>query len=153
METQIKRLGKEDVAIARRLLLLFGEVFEMGDVEIPEEAYLEKLIGNPGFIMYAAISGNEVAGGLTAYALPMYYTDRAEMFIYDIAVRPAFQRKGVGGRLLSALQRYCKENGIREMFVAANEEDAHAVDFYRKTGGREEKVLHFTYRIDGTVHK
>jgi aminoglycoside 3-N-acetyltransferase I len=45
------------------------------------------------------------------------------------------------------LKEYCKQNEIKEMFVAANEEDKNALDFYRSTGGNAEKVVHFNYEI------
>ena len=39
----------------------------------------------------------------------------------------------------------CRQKGVAEVFVAASEEDTHALDFYRSTGGAAEKVVHFTY--------
>lgn len=33
------------------------------------------------------------------------------------------------------------------MFVAASEEDVHALDFYHSTGGEAEKVVHFNYSL------
>ncbi|MDR3716318.1 MAG: hypothetical protein P4L51_26230 [Puia sp.] len=34
----------------------------------------------------AAFSNHEIIGGLTAYELPIYDADTAELYIYDIAV-------------------------------------------------------------------
>jgi aminoglycoside 3-N-acetyltransferase I len=145
---EIKRLGKQNVLIFQKLIRLFQEVFETEQLIACEESYLERLLEKPGFIAYSAIFENEVVGGLTAYELPMYYTANSEIFIYDIAIRPAFQRKGVGKKLLLSLEEYCRQNGINLMFVAASEEDEHALDFYHSTGGKAEKVVHFNYSID-----
>jgi len=79
----------------------------------------------------------------------MYNSDSAELFIYDIAVRPEFQRKGVGKRLMLAAQAFCTQNGIKQMFVDANEADTHALDFYSSLGGRAEKVVQFTFLTGG----
>ncbi|HXA00950.1 MAG TPA: GNAT family N-acetyltransferase [Cytophagaceae bacterium] len=147
-EFQIKRLGVQDVSILKRLLHLFQEIFEMEKPVITNESYLQKLLGKTDFIAYVVICENEIAGGLTAYELPMYYSEYSEVFIYDIAISPEFQRKGLGRKLLSTLKEYCRQNGIREIFVAANEEDAHAVNFYKSTGGRAERVVHFNYEAD-----
>ena len=142
---QIKHLEKEDVSIFQKLIRLFQEVFEYSKPVIIEDLYLKTLLSKPDFIVYAAFHGNEIVGGLTAYVLPSYYAATSEIFIYDIAVKAAHQRTGIGKRLLKSLQEYCKEKGIQEIFVAANKEDLHALDFYRSTGGKAEKVVHFTY--------
>ena len=141
---EIRRLGRKDAVLAQQLFRLFQEVFE----EEPTSAgtsYLKRLLGKPDFFVYAAFCEKEIVGGLTAYELPKYYSECSEMFIYDIAVKSEFQRQGLGKMMLETLQAYCRQQGIKEMFVAANEEDAQAVAFYRTTEGIAEKVLHFTY--------
>lgn len=86
-----------------------------------------------------------VAGGATAYVLAPYHARMPELFIYDVAIATQHQRKGLGAKLIAALKDYCRENNIGEMFVPAHEEDTHALDFYRSTGGKAEKVVLFTY--------
>lgn len=145
---QIKKLGADDLVLFQKLIQLFQEVFEMGDSLTPNETALKSLLSKTSFIAYAAVYENEVAGGLTAYELPMYYSGTSEVYIYDIAVKPEFQRKGAGRELLSALKQYCSLNGIKEMFVEAHEEDQHAVEFYHSTGGQAERVIHFNYPLE-----
>jgi aminoglycoside 3-N-acetyltransferase I len=82
---------------------------------------------------------------LTAYELAGYYSETSEIFIYDIAVNPAFQQKGLGKQLLLSLKEYATQKNISAIFVDANEEDEHALDFYHATGGKAEKVIQFTY--------
>jgi aminoglycoside 3-N-acetyltransferase I len=142
---QIKRLGPQDAQIFHTLIRFFQEVFETETLLKVEEPYLTRLLENPGFVVYVVIFGNEIVGGLTAYELPMYYSEDSELFIYDIAIKPEFQRKGLGRQLLSSLKKHCVQNAIKVMFVEAHEEDKHAVDFYHSTGGHAEKVIHFNY--------
>ena len=141
---QIKRLTKEHLADFHSLVDLFNMVFEE-ESKIGSETHLLKLLGNESFIALAALAENEVVGGLTAYELPMYYSDSSEIFLYDLAVKPEYQRMGVGKRLIERLKNYCAEQGIKEFFVMAHAEDEHAIEFYRATGGKSENVVNFLY--------
>jgi aminoglycoside 3-N-acetyltransferase I len=145
---KIKRLGKKDVVLFQELILVFEEVFESESLKTPKKAYLKQLLKNPGFVVYIALNKKEVVGGLTAFELPMYYYKGSEMFIYDIAIKPKFQRKEIGKTLLVKLQQYCKKNGIKDIFVTANAEDANALQFYDTTGGKAEMVVHFNFTSD-----
>jgi aminoglycoside 3-N-acetyltransferase I len=141
---EIKRLTEEDLSTFKSLIDLFNLVFEE-EPKIRTEAHLLKLLGRNDFIAIAAISENEVVGGLTAYELPMVYSDYSEIFLYDLAVKAEYQRMGVGKKLIQILKEYCNKNGIKEFFVLAHEEDEHAIEFYRATGGKSEKVVNFLY--------
>jgi len=142
---EISRLTKEDLSAFSSLIRLFNIVFEEAESAISSEANLLRLLNDHHFIVIAAISGAEVVGGLTAYILPMYYSESPEIFIYDLAVKPEYQRMGIGKRLIHDLKEYCINHGIKEFFVLAHEEDEHAIEFYRSTGGKSEKVVNFLY--------
>ena len=142
---KIKRLSKSDLPTFKLLINLFNIVFEEDQPMIGSDANLSKLLGDHHFTAIVALYEHEVVGGLTAYELPMYYSDSSEMFLYDLAVKPAYQRKGVGKRLIQNLKEYCNRNRIKEFFVLAHEEDEHAIEFYRATGGKSENVVNFLY--------
>ena len=146
-EFQIKHLGRQDVAIFQKLITVLEEAFEIKNSVKAKESYLKTMLGKPEFIAYAVLHKNEVIGGLTAYELQSYYSEQSEMFIYDIAVKPEFKRKGLGKKLMSALEQYCRQNDIKVMFVEAYEEDEQAVKFYNSTGAKAEKVVHFNYEL------
>jgi aminoglycoside 3-N-acetyltransferase I len=76
----------------------------------------------------------------------MTRAESSEIFIYDIAVRPDHQRKGVGRRLIAALREEGTAVGVNELFVAADNEDAHALDFYRALGAAPTPVTVFSFR-------
>ena len=149
IDFKIKHLGKDDVMLLQKLIHVFRKVFEMEDMDTASESYLKSQLQNAGFIAFVVLRDSEVLGGLTAFLLPMYYAEYPELFIYDIAIETKFQRKGLGKKLLSYLRQYCRENGIREMFVQAHQEDEHAIEFYHSTGGKAEKVLQFIYNTGG----
>src|SRR4026209_1719560 len=144
MSIEIKRLTKEDLSDFTSLINLFNLVFEE-ESKIGSEANSLRLLNNDGFIAIVAIAENEVVGGLTAYELPMYYSDSSEIFLYDLAVKPEYQRKGIGKGLIQSLKAHCLQQGIKVFFVMAHEEDEHAIEFYRSTGGKSENVVNFLY--------
>jgi len=138
---------KEDLSKFTSLINLFNMVFEE-ESKIGSEANSLRLLSSAGFIAIAAIAESEVVGGLTAYEFPIYYSDSSEIFLYDLAVKPEYQRLGVGRGLIQRLKEYCIENGIKDFFVMAHEEDEHAIEFYHATGGKAEKVVNFVYELE-----
>ncbi|HEX6928333.1 MAG TPA: GNAT family N-acetyltransferase [Gammaproteobacteria bacterium] len=139
-----RRLGRDDIDAARRVFRLMAAAFEE-TFESLSDSYLENLLGRPDFWMIAAFAGDEPVGGLTAHTLPMTHSESAEIFIYDVAVHAGFRRKGVGRLLLEALRTLAAGANVRELFVAADVEDVHALDFYRALDGHEAPVSIFTF--------
>lgn len=148
MNTTIKQLAADDLNEFSQMLRLFGEVFEMTDFKMPAKKHLKKLLHSKNFIAFIAIDDNVVVGGITAHILPSYYSESSEVYIYDLAVKTNFRRKGIGKNLLLALTAYCRENNYKAFFVQADEADSHALEFYSATGGLPEKVVHFNYLVE-----
>lgn len=143
---EIRRLKTEDASTFTALIELFNIVFEE-DSRVGSAAHLTKILSDEHFLALAALIDGRVVAGLTAYELPSYYSDSSEIFLYDLAVQPEYQRMGVGKALLQNLSDYCHENGIPIFFVLAHTEDQNAVEFYRSTGGKGEAVANFIYEI------
>jgi aminoglycoside 3-N-acetyltransferase I len=138
------RLRANDTEHARALFALMAQVFGEECEPLGDE-YLNRLLSRDDFWAIAAAVGDDLVGGITAHALPMTRTASSELFIYDMAVRADHQRKGVGRQLVSALREEAAAKGIREMFVPADDEDRHALDFYRALGGVPSSVTFFTF--------
>ena len=147
MDLSLQKLTAADVDKLSELIDVYEVVFEMKDFKKPERAYLQTLLDEKTIIFVVALQNNTVIGGLTAHMLPSTYFAASLVYIFDLAVQTQFQRKGIGRKLLIALQDYCKALGIPEVFVQADLEDQHALDFYRATGGTAESVIHFTYNL------
>ncbi|RDC64003.1 hypothetical protein [Adhaeribacter pallidiroseus] len=77
---EIKRLGENDAPLAEALFMLLQNVFEVENPTSPPLPYLQHLLQNTSFIVYAALQDKEILGGLTAYILPMYRVTSAEIF-------------------------------------------------------------------------
>lgn len=141
---EIRRLGSSDAALALKTFATMAAVFEEGEHDV-QLAYAEQLLLRTDFWVIAAIENTEVVGGLTAHALPMTRSEETELFIYDIAVREDHQRRGIGRALMSRLFALGKAAGIDVFFVPAENEDTHALDFYRSVGGAATAVTFFTF--------
>lgn len=140
-----KKLNGQDLGHLIDLLKIYEDVFEMRDFKSPDSNYLVSLLSDNKIIFYVAIVDDKVVGGLTAYILPSVYFPSSEVYIYDLAVISEYRRRGIGKELLAALKDYCIIMQVKEIFVQADLEDQHAIDFYNATGGKPERVVHFTY--------
>jgi aminoglycoside 3-N-acetyltransferase I len=146
MELEIKILKASDLDAFNQLLDVFDIVFEYEASPRPDGAYLEQLLEKDSFIAIVAVSGQQVIGGMTAYVLDQYHSSLPVLYVHDLAVMHAYQRKGVGRQLMEFVVRYARGNGFQQMFIQAELEDDYAVDFYRKTKPTGELMaVHFYY--------
>ena len=146
--TNIHQLSGSDPQKFKDLIGLFTEVFETEHIIKPSDTQLQNLLGNDDFIVFVAEENGEIIGGLTAYVLHQYYSPKPLAYLYDLAVKNSFRRRGIGRKLIDALEAFCEKHGFEEMFVQAHEDDEHAIDFYRSFEVlHEEKVRHFSWSV------
>lgn len=138
----IVRLGVDHVDLARSVFQVMVEVFDEGDGRLSAD-YVHRLLGRDDLWAYGALDGDVVVGGLTAHTLPMTREESDEVLLYDLAVAPSHQRRGIGRLLVTTLVDDAARAGIDTVFVPADDEDAHALDFYRALGGVAAPVMIF----------
>ena len=143
-EIRVERLTVADVELARALFATMARVFAM-DAEVLSDRYLTRLLDRDDFWALAASVDGQLVGGLTAHTLPLTRAEVSEVFIYDIAVVADWQRHGVGRQLMSTLRSQAANAGITVVFVPADNEDTHALDFYQALGGVPAPVTIFTF--------
>ena len=146
-----RQLAVDDLVPFRELMAVFGRAFEdaesYGDAP-PSDAYVRAWLAKPHVIALVATQNGAVVGGLVAYVLEKFERERAEVYIYDLAVAEVHRRKGIATELIQQLRRLAKPLGASVIFVQADYVDAPAVRLYESLGTREE-VLHFDIEVDG----
>ena len=143
----VKKLNSNELVEFKALIHLFNRVFEEDANQIAHDDQLKKLLMKPEFMVFVAMTEDKIIGGFTAYELHSYYKDHSEAYLYDIAVDSAYQNQGTGKDLIHALKTYCASHNIKTVFVEAHEEDSGSLEFYKRTGASDEKVVHFNYHM------
>jgi len=105
-----------------------ADVFAEGVSDL-STGYVEALLGRADFWVLAVLEDAQLIGAITAYVLPMTRSESTELFIYDLSVQPAHQRRGVGRLFVETLCREAAAGGVPVAFVPADVEDDHAVAF------------------------
>jgi len=147
MDFTVKRLTSADADLAKQLFWFFQEDDGISQPVVPSDDYLLKMLSKNDFHVLVALHDNILIGGLTGYELPMYKRPIREMFLYEIAVKPAFREKGVAKALIYGLKQICKEKGIEEMYVGTSTPNKAAMALYASTGGEQEPdIAWFVYR-------
>ena len=145
----VRKLNEHDVEKFVKVIRLFERVFEMKNFSIPPPVHLQKLLSKSDFFVFVALQDGIVTGGLTAYVLEQYYSEKPLAYIYHLAVDIPYQRQGTGKALIEGLNHFCREKGFEEVFVQADKAEGHVIDFYRSTlPTEEEQVVHFYYTLD-----
>ncbi len=126
------------------LISVFSLAFE-SDYSVSHE-YLERIFENNTIIFLGAFLEQKIVGGLVAFEMTPIHGNK-ELYIYDIAVHPEYQKQGIGTRLIESLKAEAKLRGISTIFVEAESNDVDAVSFYRRIGGEEISVSHFNFNL------
>ena len=145
----IRQLQAGDLDVMQGLSTMFGQAFDEVDTygaKRPGPAYLRQLLGSDSFIALAALSGDQVVGGIAAYVLRKFEQERSEIYIYDLAVAASHRRRGIAPALIRELQRIAATRGACVIFVQADHGDEAAIALYTKLGIRED-VLHFDIAV------
>jgi len=141
---RIERLGAGDLGAMADANRLFGDVFGEEGYHGPPPGpdHLRKILLDEKFVALVARIDGVMVGALAGYELVKFEAERSEFYIYDLAVREAYRRRGVATALIEALKPIARVAGGWMIFVQADPVDAPAVALYEKLGVREE-VLHF----------
>jgi aminoglycoside 3-N-acetyltransferase I len=145
----VRRLECGDAALFQDLNILFGEAFADADDHAgkrPDPEYLERLLATEHIFALVAAAGDELVGGLVAYELDKFEQARREIYIYDLAVREDWRRRGIATALINHLRAIGSERGAWMVFVQADYGDDPAIALYESLGTREE-VLHFDIAV------
>lgn len=71
-------------------------------------------------------------GKLASFVILSAVCDEAE--IIEIATSPDFRHKGFGSAALAEAAEWCRQNGVKDLFLEVRESNAAAIGLYEKYG-------------------
>jgi len=97
----------------------------------------QRYLANPSVLHWVALQDGVLTGFLYCAHLLLRTEPGQELLLYEIGVRKAHRRQGVGRALLDHMARWMQGNGISVVWVCAD--NRIAVDFYRGCGFSSEQ--------------
>jgi len=154
MSVTIKRLGPGDEAILDLLARDDADFdLEGRSAELPplKPSMAHRYLANPSVVHWIAFQDRVVTGFLYCAHLLLRTDPGQELLLYEIGVRKAYRRKGVGRALLDHMARWMQSNDISEVWVCAD--NRVAVDFYRGCGftSEEPQPVYMTRTVEPTT--
>jgi aminoglycoside 6'-N-acetyltransferase I len=131
LQTTVRRLGVGDEDVIRRLA---------------ENAPQTALLADDGTIFLAAFDGDDPIGFVFGYDLPRRRGAPSILFVYEIDVEPAYQRRGIAKRLLTELLRIGHSRGAAEAFVLTDHDNVAANALYASLGGVRSDVVMWDFQ-------
>lgn len=130
VDIEYRRLTASDISLA----LGMNADFRAGLID---RAAVEKFLNDDRNWLFAAICADKVVG--FAYGCRMARMDgKSDMlYIHEVGVADAMQRRGVGTALMRALLDDARREGIGKVFLVTSRSNAAANALYRKVGGEE----------------
>lgn len=148
----VRRLGPGDESVLT-LLARDDADFDMDDSRGPRKPLGPEAarahLTDPHVLHWVAWAGPEVVGFVFCLLLPMRKEPARELLLYEIGVRTAWRRCGVGRRLISAMTEWMRAEGIELAWVLAGH--AGAERFYEACGFRpgEEPATYLELTLPG----
>lgn len=134
LQTTVRRLGAGDEDVIRQLA---------------EDAPQTALLADDRTIFLAAFDGDDPVGFVFGYDLPRRHGAPSILFVYEIDVEPAYQRRGIAKRLLGELLRIGRARGAAEAFVLTDHGNVAANALYASLGGVRSDVVMWDYPEKG----
>jgi len=148
-EMNIRRLhrGDEKEAISAVHELKPESERQGHDASVEHMRRLLESVNN--YLIVADINGS-AAGFLIAHRVPRVDRDRFMIYLYEIGVAEAFQRQGIGRRMIELLKREASEDSVTNIWVGTEESNTAARRLYESTGGvpEPELIIEFNYNME-----
>lgn len=137
MQVEIRLLGENDAPIFDRVA---EDVFD-GPV-IP--GLLREFLHDPRHHLAVALEDGVVIG--IASAIDYIHPDkRAQCWINEVSVSPAFRRRGVGTLLVRAIVAHARAIGCEMIWLATEIDNTPARELYRAAGAVETQIVMYEF--------
>ena len=139
MAIDIQLLGPGDESVLENVA---EDVFD--HEVIPEQA--TRFLNDPAHYIAVAVADGVVVG--MASANEYLHPDKPVMiWVNEMGVSPAWQRQGIGTRLLEALLTHARDNGFEEIWLGTENDNVPARGLYQSLGGKEEQFVMYTWEL------
>ena len=131
----IRRLTEDDVQVLTLLAAQDGDFDIEGrgeSIEAPHPVRARAYLANPSVLFWISLDGEIITGFLQCLMLPIRTGRGHEMLVYEIGVRQAYRRVGIGRALMTHMESWMRENNLAEMWLASDNPGAE--HFYKALG-------------------
>lgn len=112
--------------------------------------WAREFLDDPRHHLAAAIVDGQVVG--MASAVHYIHPDKApELWINEVGVADAYQRQGIGQRLMQCLLEHGSTLGCTEAWVLTEQANTASRKLYSSAGGAEETMVYVTFKLDGST--
>ena len=135
MSIHIRRLTEDDVPVLTLLAAQDGDFDIVGrseSIEAPDSIRARAYLANPAVLFWISLDGEIITGFLQCLVLPIRTGRGHEVLVYEIGVRQAYRRVGIGRTLMTHMESWMRDNNIEEMWLAADNPGAE--HFYKALG-------------------
>lgn len=110
-----------------------------------------QFLRDPNCILVAALDKTKtdlVVGFASGHLCMHPDKDTPELFINEVGVAPAYQRRGVGKKVMTAMFAAGRAAGCRLAWLAVDEDNDAALGLYKAVGGKPpERQLHVDFDL------
>jgi len=135
METQIVRAGPGDARLLERVA---EDVFD-DDID---PRFLAAYLADDRHIMVLAIEAGEVVGQTRAI-VHLSPDQPPELYIDNMGVTPARQRRGIAGRMLDELLAWAREKGCESAWLGTELDNVPARGLYESRGFKGNEMAYY----------
>jgi ribosomal protein S18 acetylase RimI-like enzyme len=127
VDMTIRRLKAGDERAASRVAAVFKSA-------VLATAAAGRFLANPANYLIIAEFGERLAGFVLAYRIDRLDRPQGQLFVYEVAVLPEFQRQGIGTRLMEEIRRIVTDEHLMEAFVVTDRVNQSARHLFDRTG-------------------
>ena len=136
-------------AMAGLLAELFRIETEFAVDRAKQERALRMIIERPSAAAWVAESGGQVVGMVTAQTVVSTAEGGESVWIEDVVVHEGWRRRGIGRRLVQAVEQWCGGRGVTRMQLLADCSNEAACEFYPKRGWARTGMVAFRKHVPG----
>ena len=140
MTVEIIRVGPRDAALFETIA---EEVFD----HPVEAATLAAYLAQPGHHLIVALKDGLVVGQLSAVVHKHPDQRPTELYVDEVGVSPAYQRRGIASRMMDAAFALGRELGCQEAWLATEPDNEPARALYAPRAEPVEDVVMYVFKL------